>query len=83
MKIRFTSSTNVPYGQFVIEAENEADRAVLGCFLTPSIQGLHKEWKFVLHGRGWNCDHVDGGPYSMNFGWAKRSADPTIPEHVK
>lgn len=71
MKIRFTGATGCPWGQFVVEAENEADRAILRCFMTPAITADAPGWQFVNHGSTWNCDHADGNPTAFNFGWRR------------
>ncbi len=53
MKVRFTTSTGNSYGQFVISAEDELERAVL-----TNMFDLAQKMKavFVRHGYSYNCD---------------------------
>ena len=63
MRIRFAPSTGCPFGQFVVEAESQEDRALLACFLSAP----YAEWKFHQHGVGY-MGGLDG-PTNFNFGW--------------
>jgi hypothetical protein len=50
-------------GQFVVEAENEQERAILSSFLSAHSD---KQWRFWLHGMTYG---VGVGLTSFNFGW--------------
>ena len=68
MKIRYASATGCPAGQFLVEAENDAERAVLRQFV--NFPDYAKDnWRFHLH--GWSAQSGVDGIVAFNFGWAK------------
>lgn len=65
MKVRFAEATGCPFGQFIIEAENDNDRTLMKVFLAAP----RKEWQFHLHGYSLVCMQ---GFDNFNFGWVDR-----------
>lgn len=68
MKIRIADQTGGGI-QFVVEAENDAERVVLGTFLTQT-----KEFFFHLHGASYSGDNMIG-PSAFNFGTLRPPKD--------
>lgn len=67
MRVRFAAATGCPMGQFVIEAENDDERAILRQFVNTD----QKVWRFWLHGTSGTLRVPYTGPDSFNFGWIK------------
>lgn len=62
MRIKYASATGSQYGQFVVYADNEEERAILKTFLSAP----KNKYKFWLHGYGGRM----GMTYEhFNFGW--------------
>lgn len=68
MKVRYTTATGCPVGQFVIEAENEQDRTILAHF----VDFRDPHWIFWKHGATYKG--MESGCSSFNFGYIKRPA---------
>ncbi len=62
MKIRFADATGCPFGQFVVYAETEEEKAIMRLFLK-GMEG--PRWKFWLH--GYSVGSTKGETF--NFGW--------------
>lgn len=71
MKIRYVEATGCPAGQFVVEAENEQDRAILANFTSDTWAA--DGWRFWRHGASYYCGVSWSGVTSFNFGYIKRS----------
>jgi len=67
MKIRYTSATGCPAGQFVVEAENDEESAILTAFLSFPDHARDK-WIFWLHG----STIQDYKRKTFNFSWIKK-----------
>ncbi len=67
MRVEYTTATGCPYGQFVIMADNEQDRAILDNFIKAGYSG---EWEFWRHGASYRCG--ENGAYAFNFGYIKK-----------
>lgn len=78
MKVRIAHSTSSPFPQFVVEAETNEEKLLLGLFVDAS--GTSKdELKFHLHGHSRASDGVS----SFNFGWIKKPDTELKPVRIK
>jgi len=68
LKIEWKYTENIPYGQFVVTAENEHDRQLICQFTSGQYD---KKVEFWLHG---TTSQIGLYPmqYSFNFGWVKK-----------
>lgn len=73
MRIRFAHSTGCPHGQFVVEADDDVERAILAAFLGAD----PAQWQFTRHGQSY--DQPANGPRAFNFGWRKVAAPSNEP----
>ena len=64
MKIRYAEATGCPAGQFVVEAENDVERAILKNFCSFPDYAKDK-WEFHIHGKSYGYS----GQNSFNFGY--------------
>lgn len=71
MRIEFRPATGCPYGQFVVTAESEGDRAIISNFFQADREG----WEFGLHGYGGPADGFPW-PANFNFGWKRKEKKP-------
>lgn len=71
MKITFADATGCPFGQFVVEAENDVDSTILKIFLVGKDYAKDK-WEFWQHG----SVYQGGKCISFNFGWINRTKYP-------
>jgi len=75
MKIKFVQATGCPAGQFVVEAENEQESAILEMFV--NFKDYAKDiWQFWLHG----STSVGYLRKTFNFGWIKKEDKKILEE---
>ena len=67
MRVKYCSVTGCPYGQFVIYADTDQERAILSYFISAD----RKLWRFWLHGISYKGDLP--GPYAINFGYIRET----------
>lgn len=64
MKITVSTSQGRPLPGFVVHAENETDRAILGMFTNPKFTDM---LRLQIGGSTYSCDV--SGTTDFNFGW--------------
>lgn len=67
MRIRYTDATGCPYGQFVVNADNDQEKAILSSF----VHADRNKWRFHLHGYGLRA--LESGISNFNFGWVNHT----------
>jgi len=80
MRIRVAEQTGHPVPQFVVYADDETERAILGAF-TNYKQNSKQPVQFWLHGSTYSCDV--SGVTSFNFGYIYEQKPPSLRERIR